>query len=241
MKNTVAVVIPHKDRKDNLFKCLDGIAKQDEKPDFVVIADYSEDRLEKVDEYCSYAYGITFYQIHPEGEFALTHARNAGIKYIGEKHSPDIISVLDCDCILPYHAMKDALSFFGPRQDYRVIVGGRAVYETRQKDSITWKAYNWSGKILSGGWQTFRAIDFFKVGGYNPFITGWGFEDQDFVARMSAAGVRPVIAHIPYFHLWHKDAQTKEERAEQEARNIKISKKTWYNPVSKKWEPKQGG
>jgi hypothetical protein len=148
------------------------------------------------------------------------------------------MAVLDADCILPPEMIQWVSNMMGPLNgNFRKAVLGAVVHH-RDKDGKLGRVA-WSGTIISGGWQVFRTQDFDKVGGYNPFITGWGFEDQDFVKRMVGIGCETILLGPDhgYEHLYHEPEQTHAERAGQEARNILTSEKSAFD--GKEWRLKQ--
>jgi GT2 family glycosyltransferase len=165
--------------------------------------------------------------------YQLTHARNAGRRQV----KTPLMAVLDADCILPPQMIQWVSNMLGPfNGNFRKAILGAVVHHRDKAGDLGRVA--WSGTIISGGWQVFRTQDFDKVGGYNPFITGWGFEDQDFVRRLRLIGCEEILLGPDhgYEHLYHEPEQTAEERAEQEAHNIGVSGSSVFD--GKDWRMK---
>lgn len=152
MQNTrFAIIIPTKDRLDELCRLLDSISIQDEKPSQVIIVDGSNVQLEdKIRNMGSL--NITYIRKTPP---SLTAQRNAGIRALDKDIT--VAAFLDDDIIMERGSIKNMISFWdGCGED----VGGAAfnlVNEIYRKPSIVERLFFVSGvrtgSVLKSGFQ----------------------------------------------------------------------------------------
>lgn len=230
----ITIIIPHKDRHKNLDACLGALEAQTIRVERVVVSDWSEDQdrtFQVVKGRPQKIFGsLVLVKAGKPEHYQLTHARNAGRRYV---RTP-LMAVLDADCLLPPLMTMCVQHIFRVAPYEKKIVGSPVEHRTKSGELTK---VPWSGKIISGGWQVFRTCDFDTVGGYNPFITGWGFEDQDFVQRLIKIGAGAVLLEkLPYEHLYHEPGQTEAERHEQETRNMRVADQTYFD--GKVWKIK---
>jgi glycosyltransferase involved in cell wall biosynthesis len=222
----ITVIIPfaNKKRVDNLRRCLEVVDSQSLLANEIIIFYYGERPEIKQSEIIERSLVMVN---QSEDNFELTWARNKALTHMSTKY----ICFLDCDLLLSKHALRDAVAVL--RDTQAGIVGFPCIHLNKDGDRLP--RAHWSGKILSGGCQIMETKDFKAVGGFNPFIIGWGFEDQDLVKRMSEKGLEPHIIQTPYLHLWHESSHDLEKMRLDEACNIGISENSRYDGEYWNW------
>lgn len=68
--------------------------------------------------------------------------------------------------------------------------------------------------------------DVFAVRGWNEQMTGWGYDDTDFMSRMMTLGVSHIPLHIPVVHLPHENPPAGGPEAE---RNLALMQGAFWN------------
>jgi len=232
----LTIVIPNRDRHTHLKECLKALVNQTMIPERVVISDWSADAEKTMDVAGCWEKDLNLKIIScPPEDYEINIARNRG----REQVETPLMAVLDADIILPPEMLKRAVSAFmvspsspgagnGNAELKPVILGA-----TRMDMDQSGRAGRnpWTHMLVLGSFQMFRTPDFDRIGGYNPFMKGWGADDTDFVMRLEKIGCTKVILPDEYYHLWHHQ-QTDQN---QESRNILIARNSWYDPVMGKW------
>jgi len=140
----ISIVIPTKNRVDDVFECLRSIERQTILPDELVIVDASDSReLEQlIKTYCS---ENNFAIIYTHCDSGTAVQRNIG----AQTSSEDIIFFIDDDIILDTNYIKEIMMIFGNTSFERVgCVYGAQIPVTTRNDKENNKASN-GFKILS--------------------------------------------------------------------------------------------
>lgn len=193
----------------------------------VVVADYSTASQRPIPLYNEL--DVLCIRAGAWSDYYLTAGRNAGRPHVETK----LMCTLDADCVLAYSTLHDAVTMFGDPPYHPLLIGQRVSYIQENGNHME---YPWNGKIISGGFMVYRVQDFDAVGGFNPFIRGWGFEDQDFTMRMAKAGVRPTMLPGYYYHLWHPPELDREAKVKEEAENMRIAGASEYRDGKWGWK-----
>ena len=222
MESKITVVIPYRERKgnDNLRMATESLRyyRQTSVPAVTVIASFGAD-APFVEEGAPADTNLKVKLYGPDGDFTRCRAINAG----AEEVKTELMCILDADCSLSPCALADAQANV---EKTGGLVG--APHFLIQPDGTS-RRYPYNTRMVTGGFQVFKTEDFRAVGGYNPFMMKWGFEDLDFVSRIRNLGRQISYLPYPYFHHWHEPAQDPE--GEQE--NLKISQTSKW--TGEKW------
>jgi len=180
----------------HLANSLDTIGKQTVKPTKIVVVDCSDN----VDDI-----RIVVQQFHDEynipcelqwrliKELSRSQGRHLGRQYT---NTPIMIST-ECDILWPPTIIEKSIKYFGNLSQKIYVQPYIAAYNEKGKLSAVRKEHR------SGFYQMFRVCDFDAVGGYNPFLCGWGFEDADFKNRLIQYGCKEKIVPLIVKHQWH--------------------------------------
>lgn len=197
MSDEISIIIPHANRFDNLFICLDSLTKQIVKPLVVIISDYSKDisRAEEIPKRYSGQLNIKF--VHHENiRFVRGPAINAGRPFV----QTPLMFILDADIIFKPSGIKEILKAFGKKPYNRYLLSFKG-YKFNQKGKRSKNEATFN-KVY-GAFQVYRTHDFDIIGGHNPFMTGWGWQDDDIRNRLTKMGCKQKILNHYYDHLWH--------------------------------------
>ena len=128
--DTISIVIPTKNRVDNVFECVRSIQRQTILPDELVIVDASDSKeLEQLLEtYCS---EHDFAIIYTHSNSGTAKGRNIGAQI----SSGDIILFVDDDVILDTNYIKEIMAIFGNTSFERVgcVYGAQIPVNTRNE------------------------------------------------------------------------------------------------------------
>ena len=125
----ISVIIPTKDRPQELVKCLESVLGQTLLPDEIVIVDARN--TEKLDSSIIAKLNKKIKTIHLHTAAGLTHQKNVGVKAC----AGDIIFVLDDDVVLKEDFVKEIVDVFDNDSEGKVAgVCGRIV-STQKHDS----------------------------------------------------------------------------------------------------------
>jgi glycosyltransferase involved in cell wall biosynthesis len=168
-------IITHKNRKENLYKCLDAICK--DIPDHEVIL---VDCGEPVDVK---HYKLKYIHAPQDGIFNKSKALNIGIK----NSDASALGFIDCDSIVPL-AYFDLFNKLYERNVARI-----AIIVRKEQGDLSYFAWNdwWNQEAkppqIPVGNSHFicRRKDLVAIGGYDEFFIGRGCEDQDIMNRLN--------------------------------------------------------
>ena len=220
MKSKITVVIPlTAGRESNVEKAVQSLWRQTALPRGVRLAFYGSREERTYIRDVTTLGAVHLEKMGERGDFTRCRAINAGARPV----NTELMCILDADCSLSPCALADAQANV---EKTGGLVG--APHFLIQPDGTS-RRYPYNTRMVTGGFQVFKTEDFRAVGGYNPFMMKWGFEDLDFVSRIRNLGRQISYLPYPYFHHWHEPAQ--DPKGEQE--NLKISQTSKW--TGEKW------
>ena len=157
----------------------------------------------------------------PKEELSRAQGRNLGREYV---KTPIAVST-ESDILFPPNIIEETLIEFGNPARKKYL----QTYFITQEEDGTEKKHN---NCNAGFYQTYRTEDFDNIGGYNPFLTGWGFEDDDFSKRIIGYGCRHVILPLYVKHQWHVSRYNIENNWD---KNFKMSNESYWDNKKKQW------
>lgn len=224
--NTIAIIIPHADRFENLYKCFDSLVNLSPMAKQIIVSDWSQEELD-IKKINSYAKKIPLTFVHYNGVFDRAPAINTARKHI--KDCP-ILLLIDADMWIPPNSIEVLQQAFYPKKTTvpkKLLVGFPGMKYTKTGKVI--KNTATFGRVY-GGFCACRVCDFDEVGGYNILMKGWGYKDNDFRKRMLAIqGMEEIVLPYKYYHYWHKPTDNRET----DSQNRKISERSYFDGV--KW------
>lgn len=201
MNHKLSVVIPTKNRKDDLFETLDSVLNQNLLPFEIIIVDQSADRIDYTSiQGLANNKNVDFKVIYDPQIKGLTQARNVGL----DNMKGNIVLFLDDDLTLDQNYIGEIIrTFSDPRYQDVAGVGG-AVKLLHQNSKFTFNRFfklgafsNTREKIinrppalyvsryLSGGSMSLKSEDI-KGLRFDENMTGYSHgEDMDFCYRLS--------------------------------------------------------
>jgi glycosyltransferase involved in cell wall biosynthesis len=201
MSEKVSVVIPTKNRKDDLFETLDSVLNQSLLPFEIIIVDQSANRIDYTSiQGLANNKKIDLKVIYDPQIKGLTQARNVGL----DNMKGDIILFLDDDLTLDQNYIKNVLTTFS-EPDYEEVAGVGGIVELPQKnrrfgfnhffqlgsffDTREKIKYNppgvYESRYLFGGSMSLKKEDI-KGFKFDENMTGYCHgEDMDFCYRLS--------------------------------------------------------
>lgn len=202
----------------HLANSLDTIGKQTVKPTKVVVIDCSDDmdsiKIVVQQFYDKYAIPYEF-QWRPVAELSRSHGRHLGRQYVD---TPIMIST-ECDILWPPTIIEESIKCFGDLNQKIYVQPYIVAYNENGTLSTVYKDHR------SGFYQMFRVCDFDAIGGYNPFLRGWGFEDADFRNRLLTYGCKKTIVPLIVKHLWHPSSASSDTNT----KNQQMAKSTYWD------------
>ena len=204
----ISVIIPVRNRKDNLSGAVNSLLKQDfNKKEFeIIVVDYGgEDDTKKMleslrDKRIRYSY------VDEKGIWNLPRARNIGIR----KSNGEFIICVDGDMILEKDVLTKIYQDFKKRKE-------TVLYQIHRRDIMP------DGEIkmhpilpgvgsFPGCFQASARENWFKVQGFDERMTGYGYEDGDLVIRMKRIGVSQywMPTDVKIYHQYHKESMGEE-------------------------------
>lgn len=222
---------------------LASVARQSRLPDEVIVADDgSGAETQALLEACARNYPVPLRRVWQENRgFRAARTRNMAIAAARGNY----LVTIDGDMILHPQFIADHLALARPRsylqggrlhaspaETARLLGGGAARFDarldgefkTRHARRLPWLARLKAGilgrrgtKVMSCN-QSYWRDDALGVNGFDEGFVGWGYEDREFAARLTNAGVRqrPLKFAALAVHLWHggdKAVSAQEEQA----------------------------
>jgi hypothetical protein len=213
-----------KDRPNHLKRSICSLFEQTVKPSHIVVVDCSDNRepIEIVINELNIASIVPITLVwKPKEELSRSQGRSLGRQYV---KTPVMVST-ESDILFPPTLVERCLEAFGnPPQ--KVYIQPYWVYQN-EKEQVPPTPTHYKG----GFFQTYRTEDFDAIGGYNPFLKGWGWEDNDFDERILAYGCKHVIIPLTVIHMWHV---TVANGASNE-KNMQIAKRSHWDNDKKQW------
>lgn len=137
-------------------------------------------------------------EYHDEPGWSRSLARNRCLQLA----ETPLVCVSESDILLSEEVFLQAVAEFGDKPFARLYVhpmitklgrDGRQLFEASENPEI-------------GYAQIFRTEDGDAIGGYNPFLENWGWEDSDFSVRLAHSGVERRRIDAVVAHQWHPAA-----------------------------------
>lgn len=194
--NNISVVIPHANRYKNLFSALNSLAEQKTKPKLVVVSDFSKNLKEsqKIKDYEGHL-NIKFVHFN-KAPFVRGKAINFGRKFI----TTTLMFIHDADIVLQTNAIDQILKTFG-NPPKNLLLGFRGKNQRKNGKLVPNKA---TFNQVYGAFMVMKTTTFDGVGGHNPFMKGWGWQDVDLRNRLIEKGkCKEIVLKDSYTHLWH--------------------------------------
>ena len=156
-----------------------------------------------------------------------SQGRNLGRQYV---KTPIAVST-ESDILFPNNLIEECLKEFGNPPQKKYI---QTYISLQDQNGIETKFEHCGGGPTAncGFFQVYRTEDFDNIGGYNPFLTGWGWEDHDFSRRIINYGCQHVVLPLFVTHMWHVPTYNLENH---NSKNIIISNITYWDNNKKQW------
>lgn len=191
----------------------------------ITIVDYCGDPLQ-LDEQLSGSDPTIVRVVRVTGEqyFNKARAQNIGASY-GKGR---ILFFCDCDIIVNPDEIAELAATVDEASGHFATIAGvtESVRNSRQAGHVLSFGYELRIRIANGrelhivdfeedaedgtrqapGLLMVKQEDFLEVGGYNGRLHGWGWEDQDIIARLTLAGGLKRTQRFRAIHLSHDDA-----------------------------------
>lgn len=201
MSVSIGIAVTSMGRPDLFVNAIESWADQSHRPDAVCVTDCSTSESDRnAIRTAVMRFEDKFRCVYvnpPIHESSRSEGRSAACRLTDTQ----LIVCTETDIKFPRTLIANALREFGdPPASLFVdtglvlekFVNGRDVKKPRNK---------------SGACQIFRREDFDRVGGYNPFLKKWGYEDIDFRNRMLLSGCRQVWLEDVVLHQWHESGE----------------------------------
>jgi len=184
-----------KDRPNHLKRSVRSLFSQTIKPEHIVITDCSDNKIDMdnaIEELKKESEIPITYVWKPKEELSRSEGRSLGREYV----KTELMASTESDILYPPTLIEECLNAFGnlPR---KVYVQPSNAWEEENGNIIKHK-----GNTTTGFFQAFRREDFDSIGGYNPFLKGWGWEDIDFSNRIITC-CEHIIIPLFVTHMWH--------------------------------------
>lgn len=207
--------------------------------ELIVSDDGSNDRTEGV--VAAFAKRVSFpvrFVSHPHEGFHLSRCRNEGVRAA----STDYFIFLDGDTLIPPNHLEAYVTRRMPRVvrfgycakfdeattariHPEAVLRGEfvgmeswasrlAVLKMRVKNAFYTGIGHATKPRLKGGNVGIFRDDYEAVNGYDERFRNWGCEDDDFGARLRAAGLKTasILGHTQTYHLWHPPSPGKTQK-----------------------------
>jgi glycosyltransferase involved in cell wall biosynthesis len=161
--------------------------------------------------------------VDERGWFNKSRAQNIGAAHTGR----DLLFFCDCDILIPDGALDELIERVSREQGTFGTVAAvtETVRNSRKAGNVVMFGYHLKLRLANG--RSLQIIDneedaddgtrqapgllvvhrryFEEIGGYNGRLHGWGWEDQDMIARLTLSGGLNRVQHGRVQHLSHDD------------------------------------
>ncbi len=209
----------------HLANSLDTVGQQTMRPSKIIVIDCSDnvDDIKTVMEQFQDKHDIPCeIQWRPVSELSRSQGRHLGRQYV---ETPLMIST-ECDTLWPRTILEKSMEYFHDLTKKIFLQPHIATCDKNGQIEAVYKNHQ------SGFYQMFRVDDFDAIGGYNPFLQGWGYEDADFRKRIIAHGCKQIVIPLVVKHQWHAKASTADRIIAGKV-NQQIAESTYWNGI--KW------
>lgn len=219
----ISIIVPWCDRKEILeavprfLSCVDALGGE------VLIVNYSGDQA-FLDNHLPYHQRLRVIQTEQKMYFNKSAAQN-----IGAAHSAyDVLFFCDCDILIKNSIVQEIVEHLVSAEEMFATVAGvkETTINARGAGHITRFGYTLRLKTSDGanleiidneedgddgtrqapGLLFLNKKHFFAVNGYNSQLLGWGWEDQDMIARLSLGARLQRYTHGILSHISHGDS-----------------------------------
>ncbi len=219
-----------KDRPELLERSLKSLNVQTLLPEAVVIVDESENTQATLDVVNSFRRNTPIRRVIYEFRNHFDWSRSKGRHLCCELAESALIVSTETDILFEPRLYELAIALFGD-PPYKRLYAYPLTTRLQRNGELDFEPQN-NPRI--GYFQMFRREDFKKIGGYNPFLVGWGHEDSDFSDRMMESGVARVLIPSVATHMWHPPAEYNlADKRRQYEDNIRRAKEVRWNGI--KW------
>jgi len=221
--NMLSIVISWRDRAELAVALPSMIAAADRRAASLHIVNYGGDAAALRRQIAGYASRVVVVDVPIEGYFNKSRANNMGAAAV----PGDLLFFCDCDIVLDESAdaLFDAVEAGSNR--FGTIAGVReSSTNARAANNLVCFGYTLHLRIRNGrtlniidneedaedgtrqapGLLCVRRADFERIDGYNGAFEGWGWEDQDMIARLTLGAGLERVQHGIVTHLSHDDA-----------------------------------
>ena len=235
----LSIVVSWRDRSE-LRQTLPSLARCAAQHDGeITIVNFGGDPTQVTELITHHACPVTVVTVADQHYFNKARAQN-----IGAIHAPhDLLFFCDCDILLEEHELEGLVSeVSSDAQAFGTILGvTESDYNSRAAGNVVMFGYQLTIRLANG--RTLSIVDneediedgsrqapgllivhretFERIGGYNGRLHGWGWEDQDMIARLTLAGGLRRIQSGHAQHLSHDDAAR--------MRHYPLAKNRWEN------------
>lgn len=216
-----------RNRPQHLANSLKTIHEQTVQPSKIVVADCSDDAnlmQPIIDGFKGYSNIPIEFVWKPADELSRSQGRQLSREYV----DTPLMASIESDCLYPPTLIEETLKAFGNPLKKLYVHPWIAACGPDGKLGPVFEVHR------SGFYQCFRIVDFDAIGGFNPFLTDWGYEDADLKDRLLAHGCSLVTLPLIVKHQWH----TKVASDNTNARNQKTAKNSYFDPHTKTWKMK---
>lgn len=205
------IVLSNYGRLYNLKKILPYLNHCFPLPKEIVIADYKTNKEDIIKTVEDSRIPIKVISFNTEWPFR-GKAINSIIPFVSTKY----IIVSDADIYFDYDVISRLSELFKTQGD-NVLVGFKAFNVDKNNN----KTPRWlPERVNIFGIQSMALDNFKKIGGFNPFFSGWGAADTDIRDRLIKKGLKPVISNISFFHINHPKTKGINNRGMDNRHNI---------------------
>jgi len=220
--NKISIIIPHADRYNNLFTALESLSKLNTKPATVVVSDFSHS-IERAEGIKNFNGKLNIKFVHSNrGIFVRGRAINFGRKFI----TTPLMLIYDTDLTVKPNALDKLLKAFGDPPK-NLLAGFKGIMQKKNGGSVPNTA---TFDRVYGAFMAMRTTSFDEVGGHNPYMKGWGWQDVDLRDRLIKHGrCKEVVLNEKYLHIWHPPSVNHKT----DSKNREIASKSFWNGT--KW------
>jgi GT2 family glycosyltransferase len=222
--------IVSKDRPALLARSLKSLNEQTRLPEAVVIVDCSENTQATLDVINTFRRNTSIPRVTYEFRDRLDWSRSKGRNLCCELAESPLTVSTETDILFEPRLYELAIALFG-NPPYKRLYAYPLITKLQRNGEPQFEPQD---DPIIGYFQMFRREDFAKIGGYNPFLVGWGHEDSDFSDRLMESGVARILIPSVATHMWHLPAYSNlTDKRRQIDDNIRRAKETKWDGI--KW------
>lgn len=204
MKPKISVVIPIRNKVENLHNAVKSLIRQNLPKSYleIIVIDYGgdDDSKNMLDKFKDKR--IKYLYVPEKGPWNLPRARNIGIRL----SKGELVASMDADAILGKNALKEIYYHFKKTKK-------SVLYQMQRVDLKEGKIFRIHPPgVFLGMFQATDRKNWFNVRGFDERMTGYGWEDGDLVVRMNRIGVFSywLSPKIKMYHQYHEESPGEE-------------------------------